>query len=408
MLTSQTVTILFWLKKSKLRNKKAPIYCRVTVYGKRVEISTGKFIEPENWNSELNLVVAKSEEAKAINKYLNLMENELLAKASELSYRDEHITAEKIRNLYKGVGKNEKMLLVIFKEHNDQMKQKIGIDVAKGTHTKFITIYTKVEKYIKTQYKVSDISIFELNNKFVVGLEHYLKVNEKIGLNTTMKYIQGLKKILNICVSNDWLVKNPFLNFKCPLKKVVREVLTDQELESLETKDFEIKRLEEVRDVFLFCCYSGFAFIDVLNLTTNELHIGIDGLKWIFTNRQKTDVNLNVPLLPQALKIIKKYENHPCRIIENKLLPVKSNQKMNAYLKEIADICRIKKPLTMHIARHTFATTITLSNGVPIETVSRMLGHTKLATTQIYAKVLENKVSEDMLNLREKLDKKAN
>lgn len=408
MLTNQTVSILFWLSKSKMRNGKAPIYCRVSVFGKRVEISTGKFIEPKNWNSENNLVSAKTEEAKTINKYLNLMENELFSLTSELSYRNEYITAEKIRNLFKGVGKDEKMLLNIFKDHNDQMKEKIGIDVARGTHTKFNTIYNKVENYIKAKYKVSDMSIFELNNTFVVGLEHYLKVVEKIGPNTTMKYIQGLKKILNICVANDWLVKNPFMNFKCPLKNVVREVLLDHEIETLENKKFKIKRLEEVRDIFLFCCYTGFAFIDVMNLTTNELSFGIDGLKWIFTNRQKTDIKSNVPLLPQSLMILKKYENHNCRTIENKLLPVKSNQKMNAYLKEIADICGITKPLTMHIARHTFATTITLSNGVPIETVSKMLGHTRLATTQIYAKVLENKVSEDMKNLRDKLAKKSN
>ncbi|MES2590202.1 MAG: site-specific integrase [Bacteroidota bacterium] len=405
MLTSQTVSILFWNNKSKIRNGKAPIYCRVSVYGKRVEIATGKFIEPENWQS--GKVTSKTEESKTINKYLILMENELYSKASDLSYRGEHISAEKIRNLYKGVGKNEKMFLVIFKDHNDKMKEMIGNGVAKGTHTKFSTIYSKVENYIATKYRLSDISIYELNHQFVVGFEHYLKVVHHMGQNTTMKYIQALKKLMNICVANEWLMKNPFGNFKCPITNPEREVLLEHEIEKIESKTFFSKRLDEVRDTFLFCCYTGLAFIDVYKLTTNELLMGIDGHKWIFTSRQKTKIKSSIPLLPPALKILQKYENHGCRVVKNKLLPVKSNQKMNDYLKEIADICEITKPLSMHIARHTFATTMTLSNGVPIETVSKMLGHTKLSTTQIYAKVIENKVSEDMKNLRLKLEKKS-
>jgi len=196
------------------------------------------------------------------------------------------------------------------------------------------------------------------------------------------------------------VAKNPFDQFKCTSHKVNREILTIEELAILTDKEFNISRLNEIRDIFLFCCFTGYAFVDVEKLTKADVSTGIDGEKWIFTKRHKTGTVSNVPLLPQAQIILEKYASNEYCQYSGKLLPVKSNQKMNAYLKEVADLCDIRKNLTMHIARHTFATTVTLSNGVPIETVSKMLGHTKLATTQIYAQVLENKVSDDMKKLR--------
>lgn len=207
-----------------------------------------------------------------------------------------------------------------------------------------------------------------------------------------------------MAIANEWLKTNPFSNFKCSTKKVIREILTQTEIDKIAQKNLDIERLDEVRDIFLFCCYTGYAFVDVEALTVDDVVIGIDGVKWIHTHRKKTGTQSNVPLLMPALQIIEKYKNHPCQEIQQKLLPVKSNQKMNAYLKEIAALCNINKPLTMHIARHTFATTITLSNNVPIETVSKLLGHTKLATTQIYAQVLDTKISKDMLALSKQFE----
>jgi site-specific recombinase XerD len=217
-----------------------------------------------------------------------------------------------------------------------------------------------------------------------------------------MKYIRNVKKVINQTVLNDWLPRNPFAQFKCSTHAVIREILDEAELSTLYNKEFQHERLAEVRDIFLFCCFTGYAFIDVFKLKRTDVAKGIDGDCWIFTRRTKTNTVSNVPLLPQAEEIVRKYENHPKCVQSDKLLPVNSNQKMNAYLKEIAVMCGINKELTMHIARHTFATTVTLSNGVPIESVSKMLGHKKLATTQIYAKVLEHKVSEDMQKLKQK------
>jgi site-specific recombinase XerD len=212
-----------------------------------------------------------------------------------------------------------------------------------------------------------------------------------------------MRKIVNYCLKSGWLQKDPFFGYKMAQKEVVRQYLTETELKTLADKKFVIDRLSQVRDVFLFSCYTGLAFIDVFQLTSDNIGIGVDGNQWIFTSRQKTDTPSRIPLLPQAKAIIEKYKDHPKCINENKLLPILSNQKMNAYLKEIADMCEINKPLTFHIARHTFATTVTLSNGVPIETVSKMLGHRSIKITQHYAKILDKKVSEDMLVLKAKL-----
>ncbi len=203
-------------------------------------------------------------------------------------------------------------------------------------------------------------------------------------------------------MANEWLDKNPFANYKSKVKEVERVYLTEEEIQSIIGKDFKTDRLSLVRDIFLFSCFTGLAYIDVKNLTKSHISFGIDGEKWIFTHRQKTESGSKIPILPVTQMIIDKYENHPQCINEGKLLPILSNQKMNAYLKEIAGVCEIEKELTFHIARHTFATTVTLTNGVPIESVSKMLGHKNLRTTQHYAKVLDRKVSEDMKILKDK------
>jgi site-specific recombinase XerD len=201
-------------------------------------------------------------------------------------------------------------------------------------------------------------------------------------------------------LANDWLDKNPFANYKSKVKEVERVYLTEEEIQNIINKDFKTDRLLLVRDIFLFSCFTGLAYIDVKNLTKSHISIGIDGEKWIFTHRQKTESASKIPILPITQMLIDKYEHHPQCMNEEKLLPILSNQKMNAYLKEIAAVCGIEKELTFHIARHTFATTVTLTNGVPIESVSKMLGHTNIKTTQHYAKILDRKVSEDMQVLK--------
>jgi integrase len=252
-------------------------------------------------------------------------------------------------------------------------------------------------------YKNDDIPINKLDHEFIVDFEFYLRSSCKISMVSAAKYIKNLKKIVNSCIAHSWIPKNPFANYKSKAKAGERVYLSQDELTNIYEKQFTIERLAQVKDIFLFCCYTGLAYADIKKLKRQEIAIGIDGGFWIFTKRKKTDTSTRVPLLEIAIEILDKYKDHPHCEAEGTLLPVLSNQKMNAYLKEIADICNITKTLTFHIARHTFATTVTLSNGVPIETVSKMLGHTNIKTTQHYAKILDIKVSNDMLALRGKL-----
>lgn len=406
MKTNQIYSVQFLIKTAKAKNGKAPIYCRIMVNGKRSEISLKKYIEPTKWISAAGILKGSSEEARVINHQIDQLKLEINRKFNELTSEGILITADVLKRSLSGEEpeqEKEMTLLEIYKYHNDQMKGLVGGDVVKATYCKYLTSFSKLENFITKRLKVSDIPLSQLNYKFVADFEHYLKANEQIGHNTTMKYIRNLKKVMNMAVSNEWIVRNPFERFKCAAHRVNREILTPDELNTIAEKVFEIDRLEEVKDIFLFCCYTGYAFSDVEKLTPKDVIIGIDGNIWIHTERKKTGTISNVPLLPMAKAIVEKYKTHEYCINANKLLPVKSNQKMNAYLKEIGDLCSIKKSLTMHMARHTFATTVTLSNGVPIETVSKMLGHTKLATTQIYAQVLENKIGQDMQELAKKL-----
>jgi site-specific recombinase XerD len=218
-----------------------------------------------------------------------------------------------------------------------------------------------------------------------------------------MKHIIRVKKMVHLAIRLEWISKDPFANYKLKIQKVNREHLSEKELKTMENKIFDIDRIDMIRDLFVFCCYTGLTYVDVINLKHDNIVEAADGEMWVRTCRQKTDIPVNTPLLPKAVEILKKYKDNQRALLTNTVFPVVSNQKVNAYLKEIAEVCGIKKNITFHLARHTFATTVTLSNGVPIETVSKMLGHTKIATTQIYAKVLEKKISEDMAALKSKL-----
>jgi site-specific recombinase XerD len=259
-------------------------------------------------------------------------------------------------------------------------------------------------------FKKNDLFLSELNYEFITHFEYFLRVyqptdhHKGMENNGVMKHLERLQKMVRLGVKLGWIDKNPFEFFKLKLQKVERGFLTSNELAAIEDKDFSLQRIQYAKDLFVFSCYTGIAYIDVMQLTPNNIILGMDGNYWIKTTREKTDTAVNVPILPKAALIIEKYRNNPRSITKGSIFPNISNQKLNSYLKEVADLCGIKSHLTFHLARHTFATSVTLSNGVPIETVSKMLGHTSIRTTQIYAKVIEQKVSKDMAKLRNILD----
>lgn len=403
------VSILFYAKRAKATTDGLiPIYLRVTVDGQRIEMSTKRYVDGGKWSVEQGRMKGSSGDAHSINTYLDILKGKVYDYQRELVHNGKPVNAENLRNKLLGTEAKSRMLVAIFQDHNSKIEALLNDEFAPGTLERYKTSLKHTVDFLKWKYNVSDIDIKKIDHAFVTEYEFYLRSVRKCNNNTAVKYIKNFGKIIRICIANGWLDKNPFVNYKAKVKEVERAYLVQEEIQAIADKEFATERLNQVKDIFLFSCFTGLAYIDVKKLTNNNITIGIDGEKWIYTNRQKTDTRSNIPLLPMAEEILGKYKQHPQCLNEGKLLPVLSNQKMNSYLKEIADLCEITKELTFHIARHTFATTVTLTNGVPIESVSKMLGHKNLRTTQHYAKILDRKVSDDMKVLRTKLLVKEN
>ncbi|MGQ1787484.1 site-specific integrase [Saccharicrinis sp. GN24d3] len=404
-MSSFSILNIYYLIRKNKTNKhgEAPIYMRLVVDQERVEIATGRYIIPTNWDSKLNKAFPKKKGGVQTNQFLDILKAQVLEHHTQMIKNGEHITAKTLKSRFLGIEENKKTLIEVFEYHNKQISELSGISYSPATIQRYVTTLDHIKKFIHHQYIQKDIALNHIKYSFITDLEHYFRTVRKCNNNTTYKYIKNFKKVINIAVKNEWLDKDPFAKYKTSLVEVKREFLTKEELKKLRELKISIPRLDIVRDLFVFSCYSGLAYIDVANLTMDNIRKGIDGNLWIITQRQKTKVPSNVPLLPHALALIEKYKFYPAKKTEDHVLPHLSNQKLNAYLKELADIASIDKTLTFHIARHTFATTVTLANGVPIESISSMLGHKNIRTTQIYSKVINEKVSQDMNELRKKI-----
>ncbi len=401
---SKKLFLSFFLFKSRINKKGlSPIYLRVTIDGKRETIGTGISIEASNWDENKSLIIGDSAVVINQNHLLNSLKGRVMGIYTELLNAGADISTAAITKKLVSKDADEMTLLAAIKIHNASVFKKIGKDNTKATYTKYESLRVKLEHYIASEYKQKDQVLKELSQKFLVNFESFLKTKENIGHNTTIKYIQFLKRIIHFSIQQEWISSDPFASYRCRFKQVNRAVLSKAELSTIEAREFSTSRLATVRDIFIFSCYTGLAYADVKRLTLKEIITGFDNQLWIETFREKTKVRVAVPLLPKVLSLVQEYHEWRKEANSDKVLPVLSNQKMNAYLKEIADLCGIDKKLTFHIARHTFATTITLGNGVPIESVSKLLGHTNIKTTQQYAKVLDTKLSADMNSLRDKI-----
>ncbi len=397
-------SLLFYLKKPKnYVSGDMPVYMRITVEGNVKEMTTSRKCDPQIWDQRAERALGKSEFVKEMNSHLATLKVKVFEARIRLIENNKDVTANAVKNLLTGEVEKSKMILEVFEYHNEQMASLVNSEYSPMTLKRYKTSLGHTRSFIKWKYGVEDFEVNKLDFEFISEYEFWLKTARKCNHNSAIKYIGNFKKIVNGCYKRGWLRSDPFLGFKMTKREVERIPLSKEELQTLADKRFPCERLMQVRDVFLFCRFTGLAYVDVKKLKRSEIAIGIDGEKWIFTNRQKTETPSRIPLLPSSLRIMEKYNDHPQCLIEDRLLPVLSNQKMNAYLKEIADVCNINKNFTFHIARHTFATTVTLSNGVPIETVSKMLGHKNLRSTQLYAKIVDRKVSDDMQQLKEKL-----
>ena len=402
MKASSTFSILFWANFSRVKNDKASIYARVTVNGKRATISLKRKVAISNWDIHKNRARGTSQNSRILNNYLDEVYSGLFKCYQDLKIEHKLITSQAIKARYLEEDEENHSVIAIIDYHNEDMVGKLKW----GTQKNYFTTQKYISKFLLKVYKTTDIYLRELDYNFIIKFEKFLRGyvpddhQKRMGNNTVMKHIERFRKLINLAFKLGWIERDPFVNFKSKFIKTERGFLSLKELQEIENKQFRIPRLQLVKDLFVFSCYTSLSYIDVINLTEENICIGIDGGLWIHYKREKTIKAIKIPLLPKALEILEKYKNNVKSISQGSLFPKISNQKLNSYLKEIADICEIKKNLTFHIARHTFATTVTLSNGMPIETVSKLLGHSRISTTQIYAKVIERKVSDDMEKLR--------
>jgi site-specific recombinase XerD len=397
--------LLFFLRKSKsTADGELHVYLKITVDRTAVEISTKRKCHTEKWNNASGRMKGKTDAVREFNAYLDTLTQKVFEAKRQLIESDKPVTAQSIKDLLLGTETQRRkvMLMEMFQQHNEKMKALVGHQYAPMTLKRYETALRHTRAFIQWKFKVPDIPIQSMDYEMICDFEFWFKSVRKCDHNTTMKYLSNFRKIVNHCLKSGWLPKDPFYGFNMGKREVRRFALTEHELQKIESKEIQIERLSIVRDIFLFSCYTGLAYVDVKQLKASEIIVGIDGEEWIVSQRQKTAVPTRIPLLPNARAIINRYQHHPQRKLNDQVLPILTNQKMNAYLKEIADICGISTHLTFHIARHTFATTVTLNNGVPIETVSKMLGHRDIKTTQQYAKILDRKVSDDMKSIRKK------
>ena len=398
------INILFLIDKTRVnRNNKAPIRCRITYLKERKIFSTGLFINPKNWSSAKQQAVPLNTENTQINTQLSLIKQEINQAFLFLQVGEKSFDVEDIFRQYKGENiKEEKTIIDIFNLHILKQEKLIGISTTKVSVAKFHQTKNHLKNFIKWKYNKSDFLLNELKMSFIMEFEYYLKVEKKFEQNTIHKTIQRFKQMVKLAVGMDFLEKDPFLlhKNKRPKKQIV--FLTMEELKAIENHKFSSSRLQQVADMFVFCCYTGLAYNEMANLKPEHIIKGFDGRDWIKMIREKTKKEITIPLLPKIPNIIEKYSCND----RLELLPVISNQRFNAYLKEIADIVEINKKLTHHIARKTFATSVLLYNDVPMEIVSELLGHSNIGITQgHYAKVVQKKVSEQMKELEDKLKK---
>lgn len=397
--------LVFFLKIPRNESKIRTIYLRITVDGIPKETSTKRKWDISRWDQKLERAVGTREDAKSINMFLESLTLKINEYKTENIYNGKLITAQKIMDYILGKNAARVKVLEEFQKHNDEMTALLGKGYAKGTLDRFTITINHLRAFIRIKFNAEDLEFSDLNLEFIKDFQFYLRSVRNCSNNTTLKYIANFKKIVLRAIDNEVILKDPFKNFKAKKSKIIKKPLSTQELYELERHYFSTDRLNVVRDVFVFQCYTGLAYIDVYQLKKTDIKVGVDKQSWIMSERQKTGSATNVPLLPQALKIIDKYKDHPLCLQRGTVLPVASNQKMNEYLKEIALLCAFPFTLNTHMARRTFGSTVTLQNNVPINVVKEMLGHSSVKQTEAYAITEQVTVGREMALLNKRINK---
>lgn len=388
-----TFKVLFFLKRDKQKKDgSVPVYCRITIDGKEARFGMKKYIDPKLWNIKEGKATGKSVESSEVNALLEKTKAGIHKIYRDVQERENAVSAEKVKNIFLGIDSKQYMLMKAFDEHVEEKFNLIGKRIVKSTYHRYYYLRIRLSEFLTEKYHLSDIPLREINYQFIRDFEMYLLTVRGNKQSTIAQYLINLKKIVELAYKNEWIFRNPFINYKIEDEKSERGYLSQREVEILMNWKLD-KRLERTRDVFIFCCFTGLSYIDVFKLTKEQIQLSIDGQQWIMGKREKTDMDYFIPMMEIPKKILEKYKNHIFK--DGKLLPVKGSLTVNRHLKEIAEICGIKKHLTFHLSRHTFAT-LTMSKGVSLESVSKMLGHKNIQTTQIYAKMTTEKVGRDM------------
>ncbi len=402
MTKSNSFSLLFRLRKKRSQPSHSSILARLSVGTERIEFSLNRSVKTDLWDNTNRKAKGSSIESKQLNLFLQEIQMNVFSCYDQLRREKKLITAKAVKARFFNEDISELTLLTAFEYHNEEVSNSL----APGTARHYKTCLAHIKRFLEKVIKAEDIFLVELSFSFITRFELFLRKykptdhQKPLGNNTIMKHIQRVRKVVTLAVKLEWIDKDPFANYKCKFTPSNRKYLSAEELASFEALSNLGNRLQYVKDLFVFSCYSGLVYIDTMELTPTHLVLGIDASKWIYTERRKTTKSVRIPLLPKAEMIITKYKSDPRSVYAGTLFPRISNQRLNSYLKELASLAGIESKLTFHVARHTFATTVALMNGLPIETLSKILGHSKITTTQMYAKVLNQKVSTDMSNLK--------
>jgi len=398
----KNVKILFFIKRTKLtKTGDATIFVRITINKERTEFSLKKHVSPKIWDDKKERTKGKTPAAVEINEFIDQYQRKILSYIDFMLLDNQTVTARIIQEKLVGKKETRRTILKVFQMHNDNARKLIGIDFAPDTIQRYETSYMHTKDFLRWQYQREDMALDDLNHQFVRNYELYLKTERKCAHNTAIKYLKNFKKIVRIALANGWMKKDPFATIKFKLKPVDAVYLSKEELDTIINKEIGIERLRQVRDVFVFCCFTGLAFSDVKSLKREHITTDANGITWIHKKRKKTDQMSTIFVIEAAKKLISKYEYEPELIEKGAVLPVLSNQKMNGYLKEIGTICSIDKPISTHTARHTFATTVALENNMPLEVVSKTLGHSSTKMTQRYARTTEALIQKNMEKIKD-------
>jgi len=396
-----TFNLMCYLKKSKaLKNGEIPVYMRITVNGRAITFSMQGSVPVSLWSQEKEKSKGKDRAVQELNHYIESVKSRLYKIHRELEVDGKPISAQIIKDTFLGNVKIDegKTLIEVHRKHNERCRKLINTEYSPSTIYKFDASLKFLQEFMKKELGRMDISLDQLSENFIRQYETYLKVERGCNNNSTIKHLKIFKKVVRIALANDWMQKDPFASVKFRLDEVHVDFLTMEELDVLINKEFSIKRLSQIRDVFIFCAFSGLAFVDVKGLRKEHIIKDDNGKMWIRKPRQKTNNMCNIPLLHIPQDILERYNDDKECQLRGQLLPVPTNQKLNAYLKELADLCGINKRLTHHVSRHSYAT-LCLANKVSMENVAKMLGHSSTRMTQHYARVLDQSIADDMENL---------